>query len=552
MRKLSVIAGLVSALGAAACSNDVLTVQNPNSPDIGRVLAKPADVESIIGNSFNTVWTGTIGATATSCAFGQFPNDDINPQLAAFSFENGSSLANYGMGVRIGIPRGQIDNSPGNAIAGGNACDFFVESTGARAASLGIVQLNTPGFTIGSVAQNSRARAFAFFVMGYGNANIALVYDSAAAVTETNSTVAFPPLIGHDSLMKVALSQFDSAISNAALMSASFPLISTWIPGNPLTGPQFTQLIRSYKARFRAEVARTAAERAAVDWTKVRDDAINGITADVQMAIDPSKGWTVAWYVQHFLFDTWTQSTPLFLGMADSSGAYDAYLATAPGSRSAILIRSSDQRLPPGDTRAAQQLASGTGAVQTPSRTNLYFRNRAAGDPSSLSITASQYDWYRMQPLYNATLIGNFPMLQRAEVDLLAAEAYYRLGDFANAAAKINVTRTGNGKLPALPATMTATSQVPGGNSCVPRVPDPATGYTSAQCGTLFEALKWEKRLELAFMQYGAWYFDSRGWGDLAIGTPLEWPVPYQELQTRAHGIYNGTNQTKTIGTYGY
>lgn len=540
MRRLYVLAGVAGLLSAAACSHDVLTVQNPNSPDIGRVLAKPTDVESIIGNSFNTVWQGTMGGS----------NDNINNQMAVMSLENGSSLANFGMGPRISIPRSPIDNSPANAVAAGNQYDFFTEDRGARAASLGLVQLNTPGFTIGSAAQNARARAFAFFVMGFGNANLALVYDSAAAVTETNSTVAFPPIIGHDSLMKIAMTQFDSAITNANAMSAAFPMIATWVPGNAFTGPQFVQFVRSYKARFRASVARTPAERAAVDWTKVRDDAINGITADVQMAMDPSKSWVVVWYVQHFLFDTWTQQPPMFLGMADSAGLYDAYLATPINNRDRFLIRSADQRLPNGDTRAAQQTVSGASGA-APSRPNLYFRNHAS-DPPTVSFAASQYDWFRYQAFYNANRIGNFAMLQKAEVDLLAAEAYMRLGDFANAATKINTTRTGNGKLPALPTTMTATTQVPGGVSCVPRVPDPATNYTSSKCGTLFEALKWEKRMETAFMQYGAWFFDSRGWGDLAQGTPVEWPIPYQELQTRASAIYNGTNQTKTIGTYGY
>jgi len=98
---------------------------------------------------------------------------------------------------------------------------------------------------------------------------------------------------------------------------------------------------------------------------------------------------------------------------------------------------------------------------------------------------------------------------------------------------------------------MTATDQVPGGGACVPRVPDPATNFTSAKCGTLFEALKWEKRMELAFMEYGAWYLDSRGWGDLAVGTPLEWPVPYQEMDTRSAPLYN-SNTAATVGTYGY
>src|SRR5436853_6055387 len=98
MRRLYVLAGIAGLLTAAACSNDVLSVQNQNSPDIGRVLSKPSDVESIIGSSFNTVWQGTVG--------GQ--NDNVNNQMSVMSLENGSSLANFGFGVRISIPRNPI------------------------------------------------------------------------------------------------------------------------------------------------------------------------------------------------------------------------------------------------------------------------------------------------------------------------------------------------------------------------------------------------------------------------------------------------------------
>ena len=85
----------------------------------------------------------------------------------------------------------------------------------------------------------------------------------------------------------------------------------------------------------------------------------------------------------------------------------------------------------------------------------------------------------------------------------------------------------------------------------MPRVPDPATNYATSRCGTLLEALKWEKRLELAYTQYGAWYFDSRGWGDLAQGTALDWPVPYQEMDTRSEVYYNQQGGAPK-GTYGY
>jgi hypothetical protein len=268
--------------------------------------------------------------------------------------------------------------------------------------------------------------------------------------------------------------------------------------------------------------------------------------------MNPAGGWDVVWYIQHFLFDTWTQQSPIMIGMADSSGAYDAWLATPLTQRSAFLIRSADQRFPPGDTRAAQQASSKTGTVQVPSRPNLYFRNRTATDPSGEPYANSYYDWYRFQALFNANRIGKFPMFQKVENDLLLAEAYYRLNDLPSAIALINNTRVSKGNLPPLPATMAATDPVPGGVSCVPRVPDPATNYTSSTCGTLFEALKWEKRMELAFTQYGSWYFDSRGWGDLAQGTALEWPVPYQEMDTRSEPYYNQQGSGAPKGTYGY
>src|SRR3954469_16726308 len=296
MRRLYLFAGCAGLVAAMGCK-DALSVPNDNNPDAARALARPSDVESLIGSSLNTVWRALNGQ-----------NDNVDNQMRVFSFENSSSLANFGFGTRIPIPRGPIDNSKGNPVLVGNFWDFAQDAKGARSAALGLAQLNKPGFTLGSAAADARGRAFAFFVMGLGNANMALVYDSGAVVNEFNGTdIPYPPLLGHDSLMKLALIQLDSAQANASRMTSS--LLATWIPGNALNSAQFTQLIRSYKARFRAAVARTPAERAAVDWTKVRDDALAGITADVVIDLDPSKSWDYAWYIQHFLFDAWTQQS---------------------------------------------------------------------------------------------------------------------------------------------------------------------------------------------------------------------------------------------------
>jgi len=127
--------------------------------------------------------------------------------------------------------------------------------------------LNKPGFSIGSPQRDVRGRAFAYFVMGLGNGNLALSYDSGAVVSEFNGNdIPYPPLLSHDSLMKLALKQLDSAQTYAGLMTLNID--QAWIPTSTgLTPTQFAQLIHFWKARFRAEVPRSVAERAAVNWS---------------------------------------------------------------------------------------------------------------------------------------------------------------------------------------------------------------------------------------------------------------------------------------------
>jgi hypothetical protein len=103
---------------------------------------------------------------------------------------------------------------------------------------------------------------------------------------------------------------------------------------------------------------------------------------------------------------------------------------------------------------------------------------------------------------------------------------------------------------------------VPGGAACVPKVPA-APAFNAATCGTLWEALKYEKRMETAYMIWLGWYFDGRRWGDLAKGTPLFLPVPYQDWLARGkdqaaiydtgEGLLSAPNSaTPAAGTYGW
>jgi hypothetical protein len=70
------------------------------------------------------------------------------------------------------------------------------------------------------------------------------------------------------------------------------------------------------------------------------------------------------------------------------------------------------------------------------------------------------------------------------------------------------------------------------------------------------EALKYEYRVETYFTGYAQWFQAMRGWGDLIEGTPLEFPVPYQEMLVRVLPFYNlggvGGKSAAAKGTYGF
>jgi hypothetical protein len=527
-----------------ACE-DSLGVANTNNPDRDRTLATALDVQSVGASQFQQVISGTLGNIAR-----------VQTGMLTAAFENASGLANNGLGPRSGIPRQPIDNGRGNAYQTENFNDFRILTIAARTSADVLVRAKAPEFTLGTtVGDVNRLIAFAYFVNGVAMGNVSLVYDSAGVPRESDSPTDIVPLEGYMDVNAAALEALDSALVYAQKPG------TTALPTNWLTGPagpevsvaNFIRVIRSYKARLRAGVARNPTERAAVNWNEVIADATNGITADLQVRMDPTAGWDYNWLAAtlHFRDANWHQQSYYIIGMADVSGGFDAWLATPRDSRTPFLIVTPDLRFPQGATRQAQNDV-GQGAPTG----RRYFRNRAPGlDQAAVGWANSWYDHYRWYAFSQANRVGLFPIFTKAENDMLAAEGYLRTGNVAAAAALIDLTRTTAG-LPALTGAVTsATDPVPGGASCVPRVPV-APNFTSTACGSVFEAMKWEKRMETAYTTYGAWFFDSRGWGDLPEGTPLQWPVPNQELDARLKPIYNlgGVGQPSGAGpsTYGY
>ena len=540
--------GVAVSLSVAGC-DDGLDITNLNNPDVDRAFSTPVGVETIVSKLFQQMHQGQYLSVIPG-------GDNLWTQSMTMSFENSSQLGNFGMGTRGDIPRGLIDNTIGNREEVGNFRDFDHLTRNSRMASNAIDALNlfaSEGRTLG-VRRDLRAKSFAYFALGYAHGFLSLFYDSLSVIRPGELTgVEVSEFSGPADGMTVALAMIDSALAVLARDTASADFIpATWMAAAAdLSKDRYRRILRSYKARFRAGIGRTPADRNTADWSAILADATNGITSDVNVVLSVSAGWTNGWVLQAAVSSGWHQITPFIFGMADTSRAYDTWLATPLDSRAPFLIKTPDRRFPAGEARADQQAKVSSASPVIAPDTVLYIRNRPAGqDTPAEAWGTSFYDFVRFWRIRNRDANGGpFPVMTVAEIDMLAAEAHLRAGNFAAAATLIDKYRSQN----ALPSVATVTNgvdPVPGGSSCVPRIPV-GPNFTSTACGNLWEAMKWEKRLETAFTGYGQWYIDSRGWGDLVIGTPLEWPVPYQELFARGRASYRN-ERVAARSTYGW
>lgn len=547
--------GLAVVALAVGCQ-DPLDVDNENDPNVEQVLSNPGDVETAIGGTFREIHVTVVGGS----------NDNVDNQLKVMSFESYATVNNFGMNVRAPVPRDPILNSPGVNVQNGNYRDFLqlqvqARSTANYIAAVDRLQAANPDPILNkSVGRVNAARAFAFFSLGLAQGYTAMVYDSGSVVDPKTPSGEAQPLAAYPAVMTHALTMMDSAIAIANSPSsvadnAGFTIQTSWIPspdfGTGMNRSQFIQLVRSYKARLRASVARTPAERAAVNWAEVIADATNGLPAGLRLNLTASGGWDHAWIANQYRYGGWHNMSNHYIGMADTSGAYETWLATKDGNGQAggggpFLIKTPDLRFPSGETRAEQTANSPTAqSPALPPTGRQYFRNRRAGDDTPTPAHGdSWYDNARFYAIFNASdRIGAWPTMTITELDMLAAEGKLRTNtDIPGALALINKTRSTSG-LPDL----VDVGVVPGGNACVPRVPTGATGSTTV-CGDAFEAMKYEKRLETAITGYGQWFFDSRGWGDLPEKTALHWPVPWQEMDARVQPFYDMGGTTCAAG----
>ncbi|WP_420125125.1 hypothetical protein [Longimicrobium sp.] len=506
------ITGLCALLvgSAGACAD--LTQPNTNQPDQSRVIASAGDVEALVAGSYLTLFRGYTWQT------------DL--VLSTTAFQHSTTAASFGTVQLSRLPREPINNTTSDAYTSMYEEIWYNSYAAIKAAVDGLNAthpLNPDGFRIideQTDADNTpRARAWARFTQGLGHGLLALTYDQAFVYDQGVDPVKLT-LQPYNEVMTEALAQLDSAAALAAANDFTIP--ATWFGNVGMTRATFIRTINGYQAFLRASVARTPAQRNAVNWAAVIADVDasfpcpgSATCENLTIDADPSVWIHGTHYYMGFAMQSgaWAQVSNFVHGMADQSGGYQTWLNKQVLSRTPFLIVTPDLRFPQGATATAQ--------AQNPGRYLLYGGTRGHLRSDRGTWRWSMYRDYRLDNTPGDQ--GPSILLSGRDLRLLKAEGLFRAGQLQAAADIINETRVHNGLSAATAAGLNT--------SCVPRLP-------GGQCGGLFEMLKWEKRMENYHHNFGAWYFDSRGWGDLYRGTFLHFPVPARELQVLGLPLY--------------
>jgi starch-binding outer membrane protein, SusD/RagB family len=527
-RKLKFLSILL-VLYTAGCD---LEIQNPNHPDTERVYIDQDDVLDLIGGSFNTFYYALT-------AYG-----GPGPMLSTASFQHSTYAAGGGMVLYSSIPRNPIDNRPGAHFSDNLELVWYRAYRAIADATTGIRQLDSGRIAI-SLNENNAARAFAKFTQGVAHGYIALLYDKGFIFDESKSPHVVYEMRSSYELFEAASDYLETAI----LIGKEHPetmLSEEWTGGAISDLGELSRLAHSYRAYFRANMPRTPVEADFVDWHAVIEDIENGMAEDFSPLADGHFSEWFSWKLYYVNTPgPWSQMNYFIQGMADQSERYQTWYGLHPYYKHPILpgnvpflIQTPDRRFPQGEEEEEQRENPGS-YIRVGDQTTSW------GRPDRGTWRWSYYHDNRYESYYTDAAGGSTPILTQPVLQLIKAEALFRMRNYEGAAAILNITRETNGGLqPVLPVNDPAMN-----TDCVPKLPD-------GSCGDLWEMLKWEKRLESYHVGLGAWYFDSRRWGDHMEGTFLQLPVPGKELNVLKESIYTfggvGGEWAAPIGTYGF
>ena len=522
---------LALALGLTGCD---LQVNNPNEPDRARALAGPDDVETLIASSFQKVWE--IGHYWTNANFA----------FNHMSSRHTATWGNMGMNDLGREPREPLPNQASYRPSYVFEANWGDAYGGISAASDGIRAIDN-GLEIGPGGErNARARAFAISTRAILNCLLALWYDQAFLIDETTDLAGELDTVDYNAVYAHAMNLLNEAES--AVRAASFTLPDTWINGNSWSNNEFADYLVSWKARCAANLPRTDAEAAGVNWSQVIQDAQNGMREVVVMGEDRSS--ETAWWdgLKIFMQEnrTWHRMHMDWVGMADQSGEYQDWLTFPTEQRTAREMTFGDDRRFPAVNEhgtlgeSVSPTAASTGPMHRYNATVIFRPERGTYRQSHYGD--ARYDHYTLS--CSRCEFGTMEHMTPNEFDHYMAEGHYRMGNFAGAADLINVTRMEAG-LP--PAPSNPTDAVPSNatGECTPRKRYDVQG----RCGNLRDAM-WFEHFENVFNVFGGLeYWHGRRNDLLPAGTALQLPIPAADLEVLQRDIYTfGGGEASSAG----
>jgi hypothetical protein len=253
-----------------------------------------------------------------------------------------------------------------------------------------------------------------------------------------------------------------------------------------------------------------------VNWTEVIARIDAGITADFAPIGEPDV--FEDFYKQRAARQRTTTPSDFMradywlVGPADSTNGFLNWVAAPVANRTPFQMRTRDRRIQ-GTTGPASQgkyFGYHNATIFAASR-GLYHRSFYA------YFRLGRGETWRSGPLL---------AIARSELDLLKAEGLIRLNRANEAIPLINQTRVANGQLP--PVDINGPPNV---NGCVPR-------KLSGACGSLWDALRYEKRIEGAGTDGQVAFFDARGWQALVVNSIIQFPIPARELEVVRKPLY--------------
>lgn len=513
MKKLSSMIGLCAAvlLAGSACLD--LEVQNLNAPDRERAIKTPGDVEALVSGGFST-WEYT--------SQGLYPGG----AMSCVADSHSSSWGNFGMRDNCSEPRIAWNN---DASYGSNAVARlpWQQSYASLAAVRdGLIAIDG-GLRIqeGPEAPDNteRLELFGKLIQALNFSNLAVIHDQAFLVTEEVSADDLGMLepVPYDQVWAKAEELYAEVIQRA--QGGSFTIPDLWTGfQHDWDGDRMAEVARAMRTRYSTHVPRTPAERQALNWSAILADAQMGISESYGCVREAGGNWCYQ-YPKTYLawFTGWARIDYRTIGPSDASGNYQRWINAPLDQRTPFDLDTDDVRIMPTGPCPAPNDAASCGKYMRYMGSSPFPADRGIYHYSNYIDWRWAYLWYdyRYETLW--------PDMTQKELDFIAAEANYNLGNMAAVMEFVNMSRA-NGELP--PFT-DASGVAPGGDRCVPKMND-------GSCGDLWEAYKYEKRIELFHYGMATEYFDDRGWGDMVQHSWLQLPIPGIELDLLLMEIY--------------